>query len=398
MKKQKKRWFAYLPLEQKGVEAWLNAQAEKGWELAAERDGVTFCVPFQESQRTDLRYYVACDAYQGRALDEIVAERQAQGWQPVATINHFDIYKSMPCQEPQVPGKTQDKRLCFYAFRAWVVVFLLMTALTAIAWVNRIPLPTEESWYLSNLGTYLRFTFPLFAIGSAYYLLWLVWSCLPSRGERTPKRGGMLFRSGLWVAAGVWLFLTLVALLLDLVPNTLAVCALLLFLTGALGYAYRRFHWGNAANLYSALSLILAVALGIALLLAAILPTNSRAEVGNCAWRNSVSDVVHAEDLDLHPTDLQAASYERTGSLLVTRTEYWESWDDLSLSSTIYDCKGGIFRSTVIEQILADGDWTPVESQCGQAWRWKSGEMDRLLLVQGNNVVKLSSDQPLEIG
>ena len=97
--KQKKQWFAYLPLDRKGVEAYLNEQAQKGWMLAVEQDGMTFRVPFQETSRTDLCYHVTCDAYQGEKLAEIVAEKQAQGWHPVATINHFDIYESMPCQE-----------------------------------------------------------------------------------------------------------------------------------------------------------------------------------------------------------------------------------------------------------------------------------------------------------
>ena len=54
--KQKKQWFAYLPLDRKGVEAYLNDQAAKGWALAAEQDGMTFRVPFQETNLTDLRY------------------------------------------------------------------------------------------------------------------------------------------------------------------------------------------------------------------------------------------------------------------------------------------------------------------------------------------------------
>ena len=54
--KQKKQWFAYLPLDRKGVEAYLNDQAEKGWALAAEQDGMTFRVPFQETNRIDLRH------------------------------------------------------------------------------------------------------------------------------------------------------------------------------------------------------------------------------------------------------------------------------------------------------------------------------------------------------
>lgn len=394
--KQKKRWFAYLPLDRQGVEDYLNDQAGKGWALAAEQDGMTFRVPFQEISRTDLRYHVTCDAYQGERLAEIVTEKQAQGWRPVATINHFDIYASMPCQEPQTSSQRQSKRLSVYAFRAWLIVLLLAAALLAIAWVNRIPLPIEPTWYLSNLGIFLRCTFPLFAVGSICYLLWLGWKCF-SRGERTPKRSGMLLRSGLQVAAGVWLLLALVALLLDLVTNLMAFCALLLFLVAGMVYGYVRFHWGKTETFYSAISLILAVVLGIALLLSATTPSDSRAEVGNCAWRNSVSDVVHAEDLNLQATNLQAASYEQTGSLLVTRTDYWESWEDLALSSTVYHCKGGVFQSTVVNQILAEDDWTQAESEDGQAWRRQAGETYYLLLVQGNRVVKVSCDQPLEM-
>ena len=158
-----------------------------------------------------------------------------------------------------------------------------------------------------------------------------------------------------------------------------------------------RLHWGKTETLYSAISLILAVVLGIALLLSAATPTDSRAEVGNCAWRNSVSDVVHAEDLDLQATNLQAASYEQTGSLLVTRTDYWESWEDLSLSSTVYNCKGGVFQSIVVNQILAEDDWTQTESKDGQAWRRQVGETYYVLLVQEDRVVTLSCDQPLKV-
>lgn len=395
--KQMKQWFAYLPLDRKGVEAYLNEQAEKGWALAVEQDGMAFRVPFQETSRTDLRYHVTCDAYQGEKLSEIVAEKQAQGWRPVATINHFDIYESMPCQEPQMLAQKRSQRLSFYAFRAWLIVLLLAAALLAIAWVNRISLPFEQTWYLSNLGIFLQCTFPLFAIGSIYYLLWLGWRCF-SREQRTPKRSGMLLRGGLQVAAGLWLLLTLVALLLDLVTNLLAFCALLLFLVAGVMYGYVRFHWGKTENLYSAISLILAVILGAALLISATTSDDSRAEVGSCAWRGSVSDVVHAEDLDLHPTNLQAASYERTGSLLVIRTDYWESWEDLSLSSTVYNCKGGVFRSTVVKKILAEGDWMQIESKDGQAWQRQVGKTYYVLRVQGNTVMKLSCDHPLEIG
>ena len=314
----------------------------------------------------------------------------------MATINHFDLYESMPCQEAKTLAQRRSKRLYFCAVRAWFIVVLLAAVLLSIAWVNRIALPFEPTWYLSNLGIFLRSTFPLFAIGSIYYLLWLGWQCF-SREERTPKRSGMLLRSGLQVAAGVWLLLTLVALLLDLVTNILAFCVLLLFLVAGMVYGYVRFHWSKTETLYSAISLILAVVLGIALLLSAATPSDSRAEVGNCAWRNSVSDVVHAEDLDLHPTNLQAASYEQTGSLLVTRTDYWESWEDLSLTSTVYDCKGGVFQAAVVNQILAEADWTQTESQDGQAWQRQVGETYYVLLVQGNRVTKLSCDQPLEM-
>ena len=53
--KQTKQWFAYLPLDRKGVETYLNDQAEKGWALAVEQDGMAFRVPFRDTSRTDLR-------------------------------------------------------------------------------------------------------------------------------------------------------------------------------------------------------------------------------------------------------------------------------------------------------------------------------------------------------
>ena len=58
-----------------------------------------------------------------------------------------------------------------------------------------------------------------------------------------------------------------------------------------------------------------------------------------------------------------------------------------------------MFQSIVVNQILAEADWTQTESKDGQAWRRQVGETYYVLLVQEDRVVTLSCDQPLkEIG
>lgn len=395
MEKRKKLWFAYLPLDAKGVERLLNERAEQGWALAVEEDGVAFRVPIEKTNRVDLRYHVTCAMLRNQeTLPQEIEEKQAQGWQPVATVNHFDIYASMPCQEPNAPPEKGRERLCLSAFFAWLRVILLMVALVAVAWVNRLPLPGADTWYLSNLSLFMRVTLPLFALGSVYYLLWIAGKWNAKGSASAPKQRGMFLRSGLYVGAMLWLVVGLVLLLVDLVSNRLAISMLLLCFVVAGGLCCRSFHWGKPETLRTALSLVVALVLGLSLLLAAVSPSQSRAEIGDCPWRNSLSRVVHAEDLDLHPTQLQGASYERIGSLFVTRTEYWESWEDLSLSNTVYDCKGRVFRSVVVKQILADGDWTPIQSQRDQAFQ--SSGTDRVLLVEGNTVLELTCDQPID--
>ena len=279
--KQKKQWFAYLPLDRKGVEAYLNDQAEKGWALAAEQDGMTFRVPFQETNRTDLRYHVTCDAYQGEKLAEIVAEKQVQGWRPVATINHFDIYESMPCQESQTLAQGRSKRLYFYAFRSWLILLLLATALTAIAWANRIALPFQPIWYLSNLGI-----FPPPHVPSG---LQLAASTTCSRlGQKCFSReiGHPNERDAIaqWAASGGWCVAAagVGRLAAGFGDQSVGILCFAPILSRRHGIRLRATHWGKNRDLLTrAISLILAVvSWGLQLLLFATNPSDSRAEVG----------------------------------------------------------------------------------------------------------------------
>ena len=396
LKKQKKLWFAYLPLDSKGVERLLNNQAKQGWALAVEQDGIALRIPIEKTNRSDLRYHVTCAMLRKETnLSQELEHKRAQGWKPVATVNYFDIYESMPCQEPKSQQEQGRKRLCFAALCAWLLVVLGMTALGIIAWINRVPLPMDDTWYLSNLSLFLRVTLPLFGVGSVYYLSWLVNQGRRVKKKTLPTYVGMCLRSALRLGAIAWLVVGWIALIGDLVTDGRMLCLLVLLLAVASAVCGHKFCWGKPETLRSALSLVVALVFGLSLLLAAVTPPQSRAEIGTCSWRNTLSDVVHAEDLGVQPEQIQAASYERTSSLLVTRTAYWESWEDGALSSTVYQCRGGLLGGRILDGWLADGQWEATQSVYDQAWQIQSGETYHILLREGNHILELTCNQPV---
>ena len=128
MADRKKVWFSFLPLDYLGVEAYLNKYAAQGWALSESSDCHTLTVTLERSQRTDLRYLVSCSSLtqDQTALREQVAQMQALGWQPVATINHFDIYESMPCRHAIVSREKPSLKLFFWS----IGVLLLFSALS----------------------------------------------------------------------------------------------------------------------------------------------------------------------------------------------------------------------------------------------------------------------------
>ena len=135
--------------------------------------------------------------------------------------------------------------------------------------------------------------------------------------------------------------------------------------------------------------------LALSLVLNQVFPNESRAELGECAWRNSLSSVVHGEDIGFGTTAVQAVSYEKEGSLFVDRTEYWEERENMSLSSTVYQCKGTWLCSIVQEDLLQMEDWKQVSSVYENCWSADQGEKHALLFRTANTLILLSSDQEL---
>lgn len=384
-------WFYFLPLDYRGVERRLNRYAETGWELDAERDGMAFSVPMQETKRTDLRYCVCCDSLSHpEHLPEIVAEKQAQGWQPIATINHFDIYASMPCQSPQLHEYRSITRLVLYALRSLFLFAFFATFLVGVTALNQIPL--QKEWYLSNTGILLRGGIPVVTVGILCYLVWVIRTGICQKATSTYS-ALMGLHTTLAVGGMAFILLLTGAVVSDLVFRPWAQILLLLFFLGGLLFCYLRFHWSNAQKLYSAISLTFAVILALALLFRGVMPSQNRSEMGDCLWRSGLSNVVSAEDVGMHTSQLQAASYEQSGSWFVTKTDYWESWPEGTISSTVYQCRG--FQNRVLSEQMERGGWTFVKSGYDQMWQTETGDRYRVLIQQGNQVVSLTSDQPL---
>lgn len=382
-------WFFFLPLDYKGVEKRLNQYAASGWELAVERDGMAFRVPLQMSGRTDLQYCVCCDSLVNyKNLPEIVAEKQAQGWQSVATVNHFDIYASMPCQSPQIQAATPKPPLVRHALRTLMFFTLFAAFLVGVTVLNQIPLVNE--WYLSNTGIFLKCAAPVVAVGTIYYLLWLV-SILFTKEETVPTPFFFRLRSVLALCAAIFILLLTVTVVSDLVIRPWSQLLMILLFLGSILFCYLRFQWSRLEKRYSALSLIFALVLAMSLLIRGIMPSPNRAEMGDCLWRNDLPDIVSAEDVGIQTSTLEAASYEQSGSWWVTKRVYWESWPECSFSSTVYRCRGTGFQRLILSEQLESNDWAFVKSGYDQMWQTQRGAQYHVLIQQGNAIISLSS-------
>lgn len=193
----------------------------------------------------------------------------------------------------------------------------------------------------------------------------------------------------------MWILILTTALISDLVPNQLCCLVLILALFGGTAFFYSHFRFDLSGKLRSSVSMTLAVVIALSLLLNQVFPGESRAQIGACTWRDTLSAVVHGEDIGLEAAFIEAVSYKKTGSWFVTRTEYGEEWDSAHLSSTVYQCRGTMFCSFVQEDLLRAKEWQPASSSYHGSWSAVQGETYFLLLRKGNTLVYLSSDQNL---
>lgn len=106
--KKKYIYFHFLPVDYRGVQRWLEEQAERGWELEG------FCWPcigkFRPVEREDLRYFVDVtdqnvDGTQGEP--GYLELCQEAGWTLCLRVGQLHIFKSTPGRTP-VPIHTDE--------------------------------------------------------------------------------------------------------------------------------------------------------------------------------------------------------------------------------------------------------------------------------------------------
>jgi hypothetical protein len=392
---RKKIWFSFLPLDYLGVENYLNHYAVRGWALAEISDCRTLTVALERSNRIDLCYSVTCASTAGNEeqIREQVNQMGELGWRPVATVNHFDIYESMPCRHTAAP-QTKTPRTLFLRSIATLLLFGgLLLCLLLLAYFRGVSLVND--WYTSNTGVVLHFLGPFLGIMGGYYLLWIGSRLFYCSNPRPPRKIPMILRGTFPVLSAVWILILTTALISDLVPNQLCCLVLILALFGGTAFFYSHFRFDLSGKLRSSVSMTLAVVIALSLLLNQVFPGESRAQIGACTWRDTLSAVVHGEDIGLEAAFIEAVSYKKTGSWFVTRTEYGEEWDSAHLSSTVYQCRGTMFCSFVQEDLLRAKEWQPASSSYHGSWSAVQGETYFLLLRKGNTLVYLSSDQNL---
>lgn len=395
MADRKRIWFSFLPLDYLGVEAYLNHYAAQGWALSEISDCHTLTVTLERSQRTDLRYLVSCSSLtqDQTALREKVAQMQALGWQPIATVNHFDIYESMPCRHAIVSREKPCLTLFLWSIGALVLFSALSLFLLLLAYFRGIAILND--WYLSNTGIFLHTLGPICAAICIYCILWIGWK-LVLRGKTGPPPKAIMMLRGLFpVLAMVWVLGLIAVVITDLVHSRAYCLLLFLVLMVAVVFCYMRFRAERPEKLFSGVSLMLALVIALSLVLNQVFPGENRAQLGECSWRTSLSAVVRGEEIGFDKTPVEAASYESVASLFVTKTEYWEQRADVSLSSEVYQCSGALFCRIVEADLLRSREWEPISSTYNDCWSEERNGKYALLLRTGNTLVLLSSDQEL---
>lgn len=364
MRATKRGWFLFSPADAEAVSRRVNRWAQQGWDLAEETDGRRFFVSLERTNRKELMYHVE-PAMPGRTAENLrkhVQEREALGWEPVATLNGMDLYRSKPCCIPQAVPRTQQRRAVFVVEGAKLFFWLLLTVL---AFYIRT---TQEAWYLSHLGIFWHVAaFPM-AFFTVLFLLWFVvkWD-VPSANHDV----FLWLRSGLSVVSrfGVWLFLCCLAL--DWMPLGYAV-ALMLVGTLLVLCLHSRRHMVVSPTLLQVL--VIGVGVVLAGSLHTILP----------GTYIPIQDTLSAEDFQLTTGQLDYQESDQQGSLLVTELNYGESWsDDVYFSGETYRCYSPGMAKKVMGDLLARrGELEDVDL-------WYSEDGSHLLFRQGCYVVKL---------
>jgi hypothetical protein len=326
MKETCYKWIFTAPVDGAGLKARFNRLAEQGWELDHQGDGTFFFARFKRTSRKELRYDVALTP-QFRTveeLNELAEHRRDSGWEPIGTINGLDVFVSMPCQEPENINDSVYDRKCLLS-RGVLGILLPLLSVLFCAFVSG-----QKSWYLSNLDALGKIFLPPMAVCSVIWVIWYLFRCV--RPAKTPPPSLFLWgRSAL--VCGLFLFWLLIPV--SIVFDLLSVgWALGLLLAGAAIWLVSRRIEKGIAPLLLVIGCVLLGSLG----LNHILPDSQLYDTGSSSWRSSLTELIHAEDLGLEDMTLLSAEYDKSGSLLVTKTSCTEEWDGFELVCERYSC------------------------------------------------------------
>ncbi len=324
-----------------GLEQRLNRLAQQGWELIPPGDGPCYLARMQRTERTELCYEVETAPLlrSENELKEAVERRQADGWEPVGTINGLDVYQSMPCRFAENQTWEKPSR----EVRRSGSVISIILAVFAIVLCRCWPLGGTV-WYLTDIGAFLRISGAVTVPGAGLWILWRLFRLIHPAKKAAPA-GMVLVRGGIAALFRLWLLLTIASLVLTLVPvvwaaGILTVCILLRILAGLERDGAEgplRFQRKIPALWrLSCVGLALLAAMGLNRL--GITNTDHRYSAGSASWRYDLP-VIHGEELTEEPGEVLSAEYEKKSSLLVQRSVYSETTETLQLECQRYVCR-----------------------------------------------------------
>ncbi|MCD8341439.1 MAG: DUF2812 domain-containing protein [Clostridiales bacterium] len=345
MREERYIWFRFGPEDYLGVREKLNRLAAQGWELAEEQDCHCSFARFTPTARTELTYDVEPVPLlrKDEAVQDAVLEREAEGWEPVATLNGMDIYRSIPLRFPKPregEAAAQAHRTAL-AQRYGASVAALLAVLAAAVYLYL----TGGTWYLSNLSLFLMGTAAPAAICGLFWLGRRA-ALLMRRKPRPSAQWSMMAGSVLAALGRVWLLLAAFMLALDQLTVAAACLVALCYLAaaGAVSGLWRR----KDFSLYRrAAALVTGVAILSAYLLSLAYPGRVSVSILDEYTRLQYQEeaVVQLEDLGLEGEELLSGSYRRSGSFLVTCVDYTEYWmldgEMVTLSTASYTCRLG---------------------------------------------------------
>ncbi|MBQ8935605.1 MAG: DUF2812 domain-containing protein [Oscillospiraceae bacterium] len=414
MKESKNRFLAFSFGDYEGLRVYLDRQAAQGWELVGRSGWLTG--KFVPTNRTELRYDVV-PAQLRRSQETLQAEvetRRAAGWEPVDTVWGMDIYKSLPCQLPELfrEGKDRSKfKSIFLDWLIWSAAFIAVTlAALFVAWClclmslsgglsRGIWIDLTHNWYLSDSRTALCLLLPLLGVLALLWLGWLAFCLLRRRGDHRPGRQGMLFVRGILqlIAIGAAALL-LVVLWVDAIPRLwLRVTLVLCF--AAVPLVAHLIGRGDRRRRILALGTGLFACFAAAMVLSwTVQPIFYYTPTQGNSWRTQLehAPILRAEDLGLNVEgQAVSASYRVDGSLLVTRknyAEYWngsqypEHWNDgHRVEVTEYTCRlpwvADLLLSDLVPELSSD-DLPVIDGRNGVYQLWYR-EGNRLIYVVG---------------